>query len=184
MIRKLSHDELLKHRLTKEEAGEVTRHPVSLLLHNIRSLYNVGSMFRTADAALAEKLYLCGYTPYPPRKEIEKTALGAVETVPWEYSADTVETVLRLRSEGIHVFALEQTSHSQPIISLETRSFPLCLVLGNEITGVDDDVLSVCDGAVDIPMYGVKHSLNVSVSAGIALYEAVHRWRSLSGNPV
>jgi 23S rRNA (guanosine2251-2'-O)-methyltransferase len=181
MIHKLRHDELLTRRLTNEQALGGARHPVSLLLHNIRSLYNVGSIFRTADAGLAEKLYLCGYTPHPPRKEIEKTALGAVDSVPWEYAADSVETVLRLKEHGIMVFAVELTSHSRTIASLRANDFPLCLVLGNEITGVDDDVLAVCDGAVEIPMYGVKHSLNVGVATGIALFEAVHVWQKCAG---
>jgi 23S rRNA (guanosine2251-2'-O)-methyltransferase len=179
MHRKLRHDELLQQRLTSEQAQVRPRHPISLLLHNIRSLYNVGSIFRTSDAGLVEKLYLCGYTPHPPRKEIEKTALGAVDTVPWEYIADTKQAVMRLRSKGIRVFALEMTSESCSVYSLEKSDFPMCLVLGNEISGVDDDVLELCDGALDIPMYGVKHSLNVSVAAGIALFEAVHAWKRL-----
>jgi len=181
MLRKLRHDELLQQRLTNEAALAQERHPVSLLLHNIRSLYNVGSLFRTADAALAQKLHICGYTPAPPRKEIEKTALGAVDSVPWEYHTSTVEAVVALREQGIKVFALELTSASRSVYSFEKKDFPLCLVLGNEITGVDDDVLAVCDGAVDIPMYGVKHSLNVSVAAGVALFEAVAAWRRGGG---
>ncbi len=181
MPRKLRHDELLAERLTNEEALAAERHPVSLLLHNIRSLYNVGSLFRTADAALAQKLIICGYTPAPPRKEIEKTALGAVDSVPWEYHGNTVDAIVALRKQGVRVFALELTSDSRSVYSFEKADFPLCLVLGNEITGVDDDVLSVCDGAVDIPMYGVKHSLNVSVAAGIALFEAVAAWRRVRG---
>ena len=179
MLRKLRHDELLQQRLTSEQAHLQKRHPISLLLYNIRSLYNVGSMFRTSDAGLVEKLYLCGYTPHPPRKEIEKTALGAVDTVPWEYITDAKQAVMRLRGEGVRVFALEMTSQSRSVYSLEKADFPMCLVLGNEITGVDDDVLELCDGAIDIPMYGVKHSLNVSVAGGIALFEAVHAWKRL-----
>jgi tRNA G18 (ribose-2'-O)-methylase SpoU len=175
--RKLRHDELLAQRLTPEAARNEARHPVSLLLYNIRSLYNVGSIFRTADSALVEKLYLCGYTPHPPRKEIEKTALGAVDTVPWEYVADAKTCISALREQGIKVFALEMTTESRSLYTLEKTDFPMCLVLGNEITGVDDDVLECCDGAVDIPMYGVKHSLNVSVAAGVAVFEAVRAWK-------
>lgn len=181
MPRKLRHDELLAERLTNEEALLAERHPISLLLHNIRSLYNVGSLFRTADAALAQKLYICGYTPAPPRKEIEKTALGAVDSVPWEYHNNTIDAISALRKQGIRVFALELTSDSRSVYSFEKADFPLCLVLGNEITGVDDEILAVCDGAVDIPMYGVKHSLNVSVAAGIALFEAMAAWRRVRG---
>jgi tRNA G18 (ribose-2'-O)-methylase SpoU len=178
--RKLRHDELLEQRLSVEDAQTEKRHPVSLLLYNIRSLYNVGSLFRTSDAGLAEKLYLCGYTPHPPRKEIEKTALGAVDTVPWEYVLDAKECIAALRGEGVRVFALEMTTESRSVYSLEKQDFPMCLVLGNEITGVDDDIVAMCDGAIDIPMYGVKHSLNVSVAGGIALFEAVHRWQNVS----
>lgn len=177
MIRKLLHDEILQQRLTNEIALGAERHPVSLLLHNIRSLYNVGSLFRTADAALAQKLHICGYTPAPPRKEIEKTALGAVDSVPWEYHASSMDAVVKLRQQNVKIFALELTDNSRSVYKLEKSDFPLCLVLGNEITGVDDDVLAMCDGALDIPMYGVKHSLNVSVAAGIALFQAVAAWR-------
>ena len=176
--RKLRHDELLAQRLTPEAVQNQARHPVSLLLYNIRSLYNVGSIFRTADAALVEKLYLCGYTPHPPRKEIEKTALGAVDTVPWEYAADAKACIHALREQGIKVFALEMTTESRSVYTLATTDFPMCLVLGNEITGVDDDVLECCDGATDIPMFGVKHSLNVSVAAGVAVFEAVRAWKN------
>lgn len=180
---KLSHAELLEQRLTNEEALRTARHPVSLWLHNIRSLYNVGSIFRTADAGLAQNLILSGYTPYPPRKEIEKTALGAVDAVPWrfagQHTSDAVRTVRTLQAEGVRVMALELASESRSVYDLNANDFPLCLVLGNEIAGVEEDVIRECDGAVEIPMYGVKHSLNVSVAAGIALFEAVRVWKSL-----
>ncbi len=179
MNRKLRHDELLTQRLNNETALAAKRHPVSLLLHNIRSLYNVGSLFRTADAALAEKLYLCGYTPAPPRKEIEKTALGAVDSVPWEYEQSIKTMIRKIRSQNVKVLALELTNNSRSVYEIEKNDYPLCLVLGNEITGVDDDVLAECDGALEIPMYGVKHSLNVSVAGGIALFEAVREWKKM-----
>ncbi|TAE28202.1 MAG: TrmH family RNA methyltransferase [Candidatus Kapaibacterium sp.] len=184
MHRKLRHDELLQQRRSLEGIHAETRHPISLLLYNIRSLYNVGSLFRTGDAGFITKLYLCGYTPHPPRKEIEKTALGAVDTVPWEYSPDAKLLIPRLRAEGLNVMALEMTTQSRPVYSLQREDYPLCLVLGNEITGVDDDVLELCSGAVDIPMYGVKHSLNVGVAGGIALFEAVRAWKDFSSMPV
>jgi tRNA G18 (ribose-2'-O)-methylase SpoU len=179
MLRKLRHDELEALRLSNETALAAERHPVSLLLHNIRSLYNVGSLFRTCDAALAQKLILCGYTPAPPRKEIEKTALGAVDSVPFEYRASSLEAIMSLRAEGMRVYGLELAAGSRSIFSLAKEDFPLCFVVGNEIAGVDDEVLAACDGAFDIPMYGVKHSLNVAVAAGIALFQAVAAWRSL-----
>ncbi len=178
---KLTHAELLEQRLTNEQAlakgSSNERHPVSLLLHNIRSLYNVGSIFRTADAGLAQKLLLCGYTPHPPRKEIEKTALGAVDSVPWEYYTHTIDAIHALKQQRIRVMALELTSSSRSFASLTKADFPLCLIAGNEITGVEDEILRECDGALQIPMYGVKHSLNVSVATGIALFEAVRLWK-------
>ncbi len=179
-MRKLLHAELVEQRLSAGEADRAERHPVALLLHNIRSLYNVGSMFRTADAALAAELILCGYTPSPPRKEIEKTALGAVDTVPWSYQQSTACAIASLKERGYTVLALELTDKSRSYDEFCANDFPLCLVAGNEITGVDDDILALCDGAVQIPMFGVKHSLNVGVAAGIALFEAVRGWRGMA----
>jgi tRNA G18 (ribose-2'-O)-methylase SpoU len=182
-MHKLTHAELLAQRLTNEQALGITRHPVSLMLHNIRSLYNVGSIFRTADAGLAQNLLLSGYTPYPPRKEIAKTALGAVDSVPWQFvgqsTNDAVRAVQQLKAAGTTVLALELTTHGRSLYDLTAKDFPLCLVLGNEISGVEEELLRECNGAMEIPMYGVKHSLNVSVAAGIALFEAVRRWNAL-----
>lgn len=178
-MRKLLHAELSAQRLSTEDVAAVQRHPIALLLDNIRSLYNVGSIFRTADAALASELVLCGFTPSPPRKEIEKTALGAVDTVPWSYYRRVADAIADLKSRGYTVLALELTDNSRSYDALQEPEFPVCLVLGNEVTGIDDSVLAMCDGAVQIPMYGVKHSLNVGVAAGIALFEAVRCWRAL-----
>lgn len=176
-MKKLSHAEILPNRLTPEIALGNKRHPVVIVLDNIRSLYNVGSIFRTADAALVSEIILCGYTPAPPRVEIEKTALGAVDTVPWQYQQSALNAVLELRRKGAKVFAVEITDSSRDYDSLTEADFPLALVLGNELVGIDSDVLAACDGALEIPMYGVKHSLNVSVAAGIAIFEAVKIWR-------
>lgn len=173
-MRKLLHQEILAERLTVEEVQKVTRHPVSLLLHNIRSLYNVGSIFRTCDAARAEELILCGFTPYPPRKEIEKTALGAVGTVPWRYFDSTIQAIHTLRSEGEKIFALEITDKKRLYTSFQPDEFPMVIVVGNELVGIEQEILNLCDDAVEIPMFGVKHSLNVAVAAGIVLFEAVH----------
>lgn len=178
-MRKLLHAELLEQRLSEEEAQRIERHPVALVLHNIRSLYNVGSIFRTADSALVQQMVLCGYTPAPPRKEIEKTALGAVDTVPWSYVRDTIQALATLRAEGYTILALELADECRNYDELQPLDYPLCLVVGNEITGVDDEVLAVCDGAIQIPMYGVKHSLNVGVATGIAVFEAVRTWKVL-----
>ncbi|MDQ1267043.1 MAG: rRNA (guanosine2251-2-O)-methyltransferase, partial [Bacteroidota bacterium] len=151
-------------------------HPVSLMLHRVRSLYNVGSIFRTSDSALVKDLVLCEFTPHPPRKEIEKTALGAVDSVPWRYFKKTEDAIGTLKSEGNKIIAVEITDKKRRYDSLKIEEFPLCLVLGNELTGLDDEVLNLCDDAIEIPMHGVKHSLNVSVAAGIVVFEAVRIW--------
>lgn len=174
-MRKLIHEEILSRRLTGQQALTVERHPVVGVLEDIRSLYNVGSCFRTADAMLLQKLILTGYTPTPPRKEISKTALGATETVPWEFFQDPVEAALSLKQEGYALYALEITDGSIPLDKLDGLTFPVAFVAGNEITGVGPEMLKQCDGAIEIPMFGVKHSLNVAVAFGIAAWELVRR---------
>ncbi|OGU42203.1 MAG: RNA methyltransferase [Ignavibacteria bacterium GWB2_35_12] len=176
-MKKLLHSEILKERLTAEESLSIDRHPISLMIVNVRSLYNVGSIFRTADSARLSQLILCGYTPYPPRKEIDKTALGATESVPWKYYKTAKNAISELKSKGIKVIAVEITDKKRSYDTLTKSDFPLCLVLGNELTGLDDKVLSECDDAIEIPMFGVKHSLNVSVAAGIVTFEAVRIWK-------
>ncbi|TCD47157.1 RNA methyltransferase [Chlorobium sp. N1] len=148
-------------------------HSIVLLLHNIRSMWNVGSMFRTADCAGIEKILLSGYTATPPRKEISKTALGAEESMPWEYLEDPKSALVGMKADGRRVYGLEITEGSRPYTELSLEDFPLCLVLGNEVGGIDDGLLEVCDGVLEIPQYGTKHSLNVSVAAGVALFELV-----------
>jgi tRNA G18 (ribose-2'-O)-methylase SpoU len=177
-MRKLLHNEILSERLTIEEAKQVARHPVSLLLHNIRSSYNVGSIFRTADSALLSEIILCGFTPHPPQKEIAKTALGALDTVPWRYEKNILDAIYQEKNNGKKVIAVELTDKKRPYFSLDKSEFPLTLILGNEISGIDDYVLEHCDDAIDIPMYGLKHSLNVSVAAGIVTFEAIKLWNS------
>jgi tRNA G18 (ribose-2'-O)-methylase SpoU len=178
-MKKLSHSEILRERLTPDEALDTERHPVYVLLSNIRSMYNVGSIFRTCDSALVAELILCGFTPKPPRDEIAKTALGAVDSVPWKYFEKEEEAIKYLKDKGVKVIALEITDKKRTYTSLTSDEFPLCIVLGNELTGLDDRVLQLCDEAVEIPMYGVKHSLNVSVAAGIAVFEAVRIYNNL-----
>ncbi|MBK9247155.1 MAG: RNA methyltransferase [Ignavibacteria bacterium] len=179
-MKKLSHAEILPLRLTPEAALENNRHPIILLLDNIRSLYNVGSIFRTADSALVAQIILCGYTPHPPRIEIEKTALGAVDTVPWRYEKDAASVIRELQADGWKVFAVEITDSGRQYDSLEYSDFPAVFVLGNELVGIDQTIVAATDGAIEIPMYGVKHSLNVSVAAGIVAFEAVKAWRRSS----
>jgi tRNA G18 (ribose-2'-O)-methylase SpoU len=181
-LKKLTHSDILQERLTPEESLKADRHPVSLILHNVRSLYNVGSIFRTADSAKAKELILCGYTPHPPRKEIEKTALGAVDSVPWSYFSNIKDAITKVKETGIKVIAVELTDRRRAYNSLRAEEYPLALVLGNEISGIDNDILTLCDDAIEIPMFGVKHSLNVSVAAGIALFEAIRLYRLYMNN--
>lgn len=172
-MRKLGPEEIAVRRLKKEDAGAAERLPVAGMLENIRSLYNVGSMFRTSDGACVRHLYLTGYTPAPPRVEIAKTALGAVDTVPWSHIRDPVEAVAAARAAGMKICVLEQTDASVPISSFTRPDFPLCIVVGNELTGVSPAILREADLAVEIPMFGVKHSLNAAVAYGIALFACV-----------
>lgn len=160
-------------RLSVEEYIEKDKYPVTVLLHNIRSMYNVGSVFRTADAAGIEKVIITGYTATPPRKEIDKTALGAQESVEWEYYAHPEDVLGTLKGSGVTICGLEIAENSRPYNDIRKEDFPLCLILGNEVDGIDGDVLRLCDHVFEIPQYGTKHSLNVSVAAGIALYEMV-----------
>jgi tRNA G18 (ribose-2'-O)-methylase SpoU len=149
----------------------VKRLPVYVILNSIRRNYNVGSIFRTSDGAMIEKLYLCGYTPHPPKKEIMKTALGATESVNWEYVEDPKEVILKLKKEGIKIGALELTESSFPHYKLEADVFPTAIIIGNEISGVSQELLDLCDYSIEIPQYGIKQSLNVAVAYGITIFE-------------
>jgi tRNA G18 (ribose-2'-O)-methylase SpoU len=153
------------------------RMPLLVVLDNIRSLQNVGAVFRTADGILAEKLYLCGITGRPPRKEIEKAALGAVEVVPWEYCPSTHETLLKLKKKGVKICALELCKEAFDYSS-SNYSFPMALVLGNEVSGVSDQAMELADCAVKIPMLGRANSLNVATAFGIVGYEILKHWRN------
>ena len=174
-VRKLTHSELVQQRLTVTNVATAPRHPIRLIAEDVRSLYNVGSLFRTSDSFLVDTLVLTGFTPTPPRKEITKTALGATETVPWTSFSTTAEAIEAQRRDGYTVLALELTTTAKQIDAMSTTEYPVCLVVGNELTGVRPETLAICDGAVMIPMFGVKHSLNVAVAAGIALYELVRQ---------
>ena len=175
-IRKLRHDEI--PRTTQEEIGEKRRHPIAIVVDNVRSLYNVGSIFRSCDGALVEKLYLCGFSPYPPRKEIAKTALSADETVPWEYVYDVCDALRQLKTEGWRIAALEHTTGSVSCFEMAPDLFPLAIVVGNEVSGVSDEALALCDLAIEIPMFGTKQSLNVAVATGVICFESVRVLRA------
>jgi 23S rRNA (guanosine2251-2'-O)-methyltransferase len=173
-MRKLSMDEL--NRMSVEDFKHAEKVPVVVVLDNIRSAYNVGSVFRTADAFRIEAIYICGYTARPPHKEIDKTALGAGDSVRWKGFDHAADAVAELQSEGYKVFAIEQVESS---ISLEQFSVDeqqlVGLVFGNEVSGVQEEVLIKCDGCIEIPQFGMKHSLNISVAAGIVLWEVVRK---------
>jgi tRNA G18 (ribose-2'-O)-methylase SpoU len=169
-MRKLTVEELC--RMTVEEFRQSQKLPLVVVLDNVRSLHNVGSVFRTADAFRLEAIHLCGITATPPSAEIHKTALGAEDTVEWQYFADTLDSVRSLKEAGYEVLAVEQVEGSRMLGNFTpdpTRRY--ALVMGNEVMGVRQDVVDACDGAVEIPQYGMKHSLNVSVSAGIVMWE-------------
>lgn len=168
--RKLKNIEL--GRKTEEEAQEATKTPLIIILDNIRSLNNIGSVFRTSDAFLLQKIYLCGITAQPPHKDIQKTALGATESVAWEYVANTVDLVIRLKQEGLAVWSIEQAE--QAIFLNDFQPEPKrthAFVLGNEIKGVAQEVIDVSDGVIEIPQEGVKHSLNIAVTAGVVAWD-------------
>ncbi len=175
MMRQLTGQEM--QRLGVESFRAAKKHPIVILLHNIRSMWNVGSIFRTCDAALIEKLVITGYTATPPRTQIDKVALGATETVNWEYISDPLNAIQMLKSNGYQICGLEITDCSKPHYDSSNYIFPTCLILGNEVTGIDNEVLNACDLSVEIPQFGTKHSLNVAVSAGIAVFELVKIYR-------
>lgn len=176
-MRKLTTDEITTLRLSPDGLVEAHRLPVVAVLEDVRSLYNVGSIFRTADAVLLSKLFLTGYTPKPPRPEIEKTALGATRTIPWEAHRSAPQVLQGLREQGYTICALETTDTSESLYTVRQIEHPLALVFGNEITGIRSETLALCDHAWEIPMHGTKHSLNVAVAFGIALYEVSRRLR-------
>ncbi len=163
-------------RPSPEAFAAMEKMPVVVVLDNVRSLNNVGSFFRTADAFAAERLVLCGITATPPANEIHKTALGAELTVPWSYVKDTAEAVRTLRGEGYGVWAVEQAEGATPLERFEaTPGGRYALVFGNEVFGVGQEALDACDGAIEIPQGGTKHSLNVSVAAGVVLWHFYER---------
>ena len=160
------------NRLTVEEFKEEKKTPLVVVLDNVRSLHNVGSVFRTADAFLVEAVYLCGITSTPPHAEIHKTALGAENTVEWKHYEDTHIAVDELKSQGYTVFAIEQAEGSTKLPDLKLdRDEKYAVILGNEVKGVQQTVVDACDGCIEIPQFGTKHSLNVSVTSGIIIWE-------------
>jgi tRNA G18 (ribose-2'-O)-methylase SpoU len=169
-MRKLENKELERKSVTAFK--EATKTPLIIILDDIRSLHNIGSVFRTADAFLIEKIYLCGITAIPPNKEIHKTALGATETVAWEYQKDILNVINKLKSENVPVFAVEQVENAIFLQNFQVeKNKKYALVFGNEVYGVSQKAIELCDGSIEIPQLGTKHSLNISVSAGIVIWD-------------
>lgn len=175
-MRKLSMEELGRPDLAAFK--EQPKTPLVLVLDNVRSALNVGSAFRTADAFALEKIYLCGITAKPPHREILKTALGATESIEWEYAEDPSATVRKLRDAGYRVLAIEQVEGSTSLADFTwSNNTPIALVFGNEVQGVDDATLAEVDGALEVPQYGTKHSLNISVCVGVVVWELFRQWK-------
>lgn len=166
-MKKLSTKQILQKN--QQHISPLREHFI-LWLHDIRSLHNVGAVFRNADAFGIKELWLSGFTPTPPRPEITKTAIGAEEHVKWQKVENEVEQIHQLKKDGYKILALEQTNISIPIHDYKISEDPVCLILGNEVTGVEEQLLAEIDAAVEIPQFGMKHSLNVSVASGVALY--------------
>lgn len=182
-MRKLENSELERKSIAAFKEAEKT--PIIIILDDIRSLNNIGSVFRTADAFLVEKIYLCGITAIPPNKEIHKTALGATETVSWEYHNDVLEVISNLKKENVSVFAIEQVENSTFLQDFSIgKNKKYALVFGNEVYGVNQKAIEICDGTIEIPQLGTKHSLNIAVSAGIVVWDLFQKMArpDLAGN--
>lgn len=165
-------------RLSVQAYREQPKMPVYLVLDNVRSALNVGSAFRTADAFEVREIVLCGITATPPHREILKTALGASESVAWSYAEHTVDAVAALRRAGCRIWAVEQTEYSTPLqdVQMEAET-PIALIFGNEVGGVSDEVIQLADGVLEVPQFGAKHSLNISVCVGVVLWELFRKWK-------
>ena len=169
-MRKLANAELDRKNI--DEFKEAQKTPIIVILDDIRSLHNIGSVFRTSDAFLIEKIFLCGITAIPPNKEIHKTALGATETVAWEYAKDVLEVIYKLKQENIKVYSVEQTENAIMLDDFQPEiNSKYALIFGNEVKGVSQEAINLSDSVIEIPQLGSKHSLNISVSAGIVIWD-------------
>ena len=169
MNRKLKLEEL--NRVSIADFKQQKKDPVIVLLDNVRSLHNVGSVFRTCDAMAVEKLYLCGITAKPPHREIQKTAIGATESVNWEYTEDAISIIHRYKKEGYNTISVEQTSNSIALGNYNWKNEKVLLIFGNEVDGVQQKIIDLSDFSLEIPQWGTKHSFNITVSAGIVLWD-------------
>ena len=170
-MRKLSMEEL--GRKSVDEFKRSEKFPIVIVLENIRSAYNVGSVFRTSDAFLIEAIYIIGYSAKPPHKEIKKTALGAEETVSWKYFKTSIEAITDLKASGYNVYAVEQAQGSTHLQQVYYAGDRVAVIFGNEVTGVEQETIHACDGCIEIPQFGMKHSLNIATAVGVVLWEFV-----------
>ncbi|MCQ2300637.1 MAG: RNA methyltransferase [Bacteroidales bacterium] len=178
-MKKLSMEEL--NRISVEQFKEAEKTPLVVVLDNVRSLNNIGSVFRTSDAFRVAKICLCGITACPPHRDIHKTALGAEDSVDWQYFDNTTDCVNALKEQGYRVYAVEQVDESIMLDTFHTQpNTPTAIVFGNEVEGVDEEVIPLCHGCIEIPQFGTKHSLNISIAAGILIWEM---WKKLMSNP-
>ncbi len=177
-LKKLSPEQI--DRLDPRKQGHENRHPVSLVVENVRSAHNVGAFLRTADALLLQHVYLTGYTPGGNHRGVNKAALGAQDTVPWTHHESPEVLIDQLKSNGYTIAALEITDSPSEACSLSSRQYPIALVVGNEVDGISDSVLGRCDVALELPQFGFKHSLNVAVAFGVMGYDLVRRWIELN----
>ena len=180
-MRKLANEEL--NRLEVEDFKKVKKNPITIVLDNVRSMNNIGSCFRTSDAFLVEKVILCGITAKPPHREINKTALGATDSVDWEYYESTADAVASLKKEGVKVYSIEQAENSLSLESFEVDSNEkYAFVFGNEVYGVEQEVIDASDHCIEIPQFGTKHSLNISVTIGVVLWHTVLKGGMVQNN--
>lgn len=180
-MRKLLNSEL--KRISPEQFRSSDKSPFIIVLDNVRSQSNIGSVFRTADAFLTEAIYLCGITARPPHREIQKTALGATDSVPWKYFLRTVDAIQSLKKDGYNIIGIEQVENSVALDDFTVeKTAKYALVFGHEINGVNQDVLNICDFCIEIPQFGTKHSFNIAISAGIVLWELNKKYRDAAGS--
>ncbi|WP_405350742.1 RNA methyltransferase [Nonlabens sp. Asnod3-H03] len=175
-MRKLLNEEL--GRLSVDRFRESDKTPLIIVLDNVRSLNNIGSVFRSADAYRVEKIYLCGITAQPPHKDIRKTALGATETVAWEYREHTIDVIKELNEQGVTTCAVEQAEDSVTLRGFKPSTKKVAVVMGNEVKGVQQEVVDACDTVIELEQYGTKHSLNISVCTGIVIYDLFYKLNS------
>ena len=174
-MKKLKNKDL--QRINIEEFKSANKTPITIVLDNVRSDLNVGSVFRTSDAFLIENIILCGITATPPNKEIRKAALGASDSVNWEFQKDPIDAVTNLKNNGYHIMGIEQADKSSKLNDFSLPNKPIAIIMGNEVKGVSQEVIDICDEVMEIPQFGTKHSLNIAVTTGVVIWEL---WKKLN----